>query len=41
MVKQLKQQKTVAIISLIISLIGLGILAAFYLNQCAFFMNGD
>ena len=35
--KAMKTAKTVAIISLIISLIGLGILAAFYLNQCAFF----
>jgi uncharacterized membrane protein len=35
--KAMKTAKTVAIISLIISLIGLGILAAFYLNQCAFY----
>jgi len=35
--KAMKTAKTVAIVSLVISIIGIGILVAFYMNQCAFF----
>ncbi|PRP67103.1 CCC motif membrane protein [Nonlabens agnitus] len=35
--KAMKTAKTVAIISLIISLIGLALIVAFYFNQCAFY----
>lgn len=35
--KAMKTAKTVAIISLVISLIGVGLLIAFYFNQCEFY----
>lgn len=35
--KAMKTAKTIAIVSLVLSVIGLGILVLFYLNQCAFY----